>query len=141
MREESWLRRSWWRERTSWRSWVSRRRRPSWSFSIREAAEPEDRTAEENWAGLKSGERKAEKIGSVVKVSRADGVGGRRAEVGKVVRMELAFPVAVVGVVVAVDGEFLKVERRWSGDLGIVGEAMIYASVQIRTWWWYVLVF
>lgn len=51
---------------------MSRRRSPSWSFSIREAAEPEERAEEENWVGLKSGERKADKIGSEEKVSKGD---------------------------------------------------------------------
>lgn len=63
-----------------------------WSFSAVEAGEPEDRAAEENEVEEKEGERKAEKMGSDAKESRAEDVG-------------------VVAVAVADEG-FLKVERR-----------------------------
>lgn len=64
--------------------------------------------------GLKSGERKAEKIGSEENVSRGD-VGG---EMGRGVWA------VVEGVAPPAVGIFLKVERRWRGDLGMAGDAI-----------------
>lgn len=57
--------------------------------------------------GLKSGERKADKIGSEEKASKGEEVGER----------------GVVGV--AAVTAFLKVAVRWSGDLEMAGEAMV----------------
>lgn len=64
--------------------------------------------------GLKSGERKAEKIGSEENVSKGD-VGGERG---------IGVWAVVEGVEPAAAGLFLKVERRWSGDLGMAGDAI-----------------
>lgn len=78
-----------------------------------EAGEPEERAAEEKVVEEKEGERKGERIGSLEKESKGD--------------------VVVVVVVVVIErgggGEdvgFLKVERRWSGDLcSAAGDAII----------------
>lgn len=103
LREESWLRRSEWRWRTSERSCFSRRRIPSWSFSAVEAAEPEDRAAEEKRVESKEGERKAEKVGSDAKASRGEA--------------PPAVTVAVVGV-----------ERFWRGEAGAADDLWIAAG-------------
>lgn len=73
-----------------------------WSFSAVDAGEPEDRAAEENDVEEKDGERKAEKMGSLAKVSRAE---------------EAVVAPAVAGVDAPV-AEVLKVERRWRGEDG-----------------------
>lgn len=74
LREDNWERRSLWRERTSDRSWFSRRRMALWIFSAVEAGEPEDSAAEEKEVEEKEGERKAEKMGSEAKESRGEAV-------------------------------------------------------------------
>lgn len=64
--------------------------------------------------GLKSGERKADKIGSEEKASKgeeeAEACGVGVEELGVTAAEEMA--------------EVLKVEERWSGDLDMAGEAM-----------------
>lgn len=97
---------------------------PSWSFSAREAAEPEERAAEEKRAESKSEEKKTEKIGSEERESSGDDENGM--EDGG----DVMVPAAEVGVAVVVVLS-LKVERRWRGeeegigDLGIAGAAIV----------------
>jgi hypothetical protein len=97
-RDESWERRSSWRESTSWRSWESRRRMAAWSFSAVEAGEPEERAAEEKEVVEKEAERKAERMGSEARDSRAD--------------------VAVVVGLLRVERSWRGEEDFWSGDAG-----------------------
>ncbi|KAI7981206.1 hypothetical protein LOK49_Contig58G00006 [Camellia lanceoleosa] len=97
---------------------------PSWSFSAREAAEPEERAAEEKRVESKSEEKKTEKIGSEERESSGDDENGM--EDGG----DVMVPAAEVGVAVLVVLS-LKVERRWRGaeegigDLGIAGAAIV----------------
>lgn len=72
------------------------------SFSAVEAGEPDDSAAEEKDVEEKEGERKAEKIASLAKVSRA--------EEAVVVPAAAGADAPVAGV--------LKVERRWRGEVG-----------------------
>lgn len=76
-----------------------------------EAGEPEERAAEENEVEENEGDRKAEKMGSEARESRAEDVG-------------------LVTLTAPVEG-FLKVERRWigdavadTGDLAAAGDAI-----------------
>lgn len=75
--------------------------------------------------GLKSGERKADKIGSEEKASKGEeaeecGVGVE--ELGVAAEEEMA--------------EVLKVEERWSGDLVMAGEAMGWCDPPLGLLFW-----
>jgi hypothetical protein len=98
--DESWWKRWGWRERTSERSWDSRRRIAWWRCSAVEAGEPEERAAEEKEVEEKEGERNGERNGSLEKESRGE-----------------AEEVAVVEDGGGEEAEgVLKVERRWRGE-------------------------
>ena len=115
-KEESWLRRSVWRESTSERSWFSKRRMAWWRRSAVEAGEPEESAAEEKEVEENDGERKAERIGSLANTSNGED--------------ELAVVVAVTVDVadVAFTGDeivgFFKLARRWKGEETAAGEAI-----------------
>lgn len=117
-KEESWLRRSVWRESTSERSWFSKRRMAWWRRSAVEAGEPEESAAEEKEVEENDGERKAERIGSLANTSNGED--------------ELAVVVAVTVDVadVAFTGDeivgFFKLARRWKGEETAAGEAIYF---------------
>lgn len=111
-KEESWLRRSVWRESTSERSWFSKRRMAWWRRSAVEAGDPEESAAEEKEVEEKDGERKAERIGSLANASN----GEDEFAVDAVVVVAVAVAVAVDVADVTVTGDeivgFFKLARR-----------------------------
>lgn len=109
-KEESWLRRSVWRESTSERSWFSKRRMAWWRRSAVEAGDPEESAAEEKEVEEKDGERKAERIGSLANASN----GEDEFAVDAVVVVAVAVAVDVADVTVTGDEivGFFKLARR-----------------------------
>ncbi|KAF2302217.1 hypothetical protein GH714_033760 [Hevea brasiliensis] len=101
LRDDNWLRSSVWRDKTSVRSWDSRRRMAWWRCSAVEAGEPEERAAEEKEVEEKDEERKGERIGSLAKESKGEAA----AEDGAVVEGREEE-----------EEEFFRVERRCRGD-------------------------
>jgi hypothetical protein len=83
-RDRRWERRSGWRQSTSERRCLRRRRMPSCSCSAREAARPVESAAEENSDGENDGERKAQRTGSEAKASSGEAGSSDEAAVGEV---------------------------------------------------------